>query len=207
MMNNCQNRSFLDEYLLGRLSDPDRDAFEEHFFNCKQCFRDVRDGQALLAAIRTHGQRIFADGKARRLPRAGWLRLLPYAFAGTAVLLAAWIGLRPRPQLPDLMPMTAPVSDAVRGAAVAPIAPLGSQSQAPSILEWQTAGTGTSYDVELHGPGLDWSARSAEARIELPADVRAKLLPGLEYRWQVRAFAPQGGFLGASEYAVFRLVK
>jgi anti-sigma factor RsiW len=187
MMNNCQNRSFLDEYLLGRLSDPDRDAFEEHFFNCKQCFRDVRDGQALLAAIRTHGQRIFADGKARRLPRAGWLRLLPYAFAGTAVLLAAWIGLRPRPQLPDLMPMTAPVSDAVRGAAVAPIAPLGSQSQAPSIL--------------------DWSARSAEARIELPADVRAKLLPGLEYRWQVRAFAPQGGFLGASEYAVFRLVK
>ncbi len=206
-MNHCQYGRQIDDYLMDRLSGPDRDAYEEHFFNCDECFRSVRDGQALLAAVRAHGRRIFVEVPGRRLPRAGWLRHWPYAFAGAAVLFAAWIGLRPRPSMPDLMPMTAPVSDAVRGAAVVPIAPLGVQSLAPSVLEWKPAGPGTSYEVTLTGRGLSWSDRTTAGRIELPDAIRALLVPGQEYRWKVRAFAPQGGFLGASDYAVFRLAK
>jgi hypothetical protein len=206
-MNHCQFGRQIDDYLMDRLSDPDRDAFEEHFFNCDACFKSVRDGQALLDAVRAHGRRIFAAAPGRRLPQTGWLRHWPYALAGAAVLLAAWIGLRPLPKMPDLMPMTAPLSDAVRGATVVPIAPLGIQSQAPSVLEWKPAGLGTSYDVTLTGRGLSWSARTTAGRIELPDAIRTLLVPGEEYRWKVRAFAPQGGFLGASDYAVFRIGK
>jgi hypothetical protein len=206
-MNHCQYGRQIDEYLMERLSGPDRDAFEEHFFNCDRCFRDVQDSQVLLAAVRAHGRKIFVESKGRRLPRAGWLRHWPYAVAGTAVLLAAWIGLKPRVQMPELMPMTAPVSDAVRGAGVDVVAPLGVQAQAPSVLEWKPAGAGTSYEVTLSGRGVSWSGRTTADRIELPDAVKALLGPGEEYRWRVRAFAPQGGFLGASEYAVFRLAK
>lgn len=206
-MINCRNRKLIDDYLLDRLSSPARDRFEEHLFNCDQCFRDVRERQAMLAAVRAHGPRIFAGRPVQHSGRLGWLRYWPYAFAGAAALLAAWIGLRPEPDLPDLAPLTAPVGDAVRGAAVEMVAPLGLQPKTPAVLEWKPAGAGADYNVEIRGPGWDWSARSGEARLELPAEIRAKLLPGVEYRWKVRAFAPEGGLLAVSKDAVFRIAE
>lgn len=206
-MINCRSRKLIDDFLLGRLLGPERDDFDEHLFNCNKCFRDVREREALLAAVRAHGRSIFAVTSGRRPSRLGWLRNWPYAFAGAAALLAAWIGLRPGSSLPELLPLTAPVSDAVRGAGVETVAPLGAQTQAPAALEWKPAGAGASYTVTLSGPGLAWSGRTAAGRIELPAEIQAKLLPGVEYRWKVRAFAPEGGLLAVSEDAVFSIAE
>ena len=39
-------------YLLGELTEEERERFEEHFFGCSECARDVRDGSAMMDSIR-----------------------------------------------------------------------------------------------------------------------------------------------------------
>jgi hypothetical protein len=41
-----------ERYLLGELLPEDRDAFEEHFFDCTECTASVRAGATLIAGIR-----------------------------------------------------------------------------------------------------------------------------------------------------------
>ncbi|MCX6561141.1 MAG: zf-HC2 domain-containing protein [Candidatus Aminicenantes bacterium] len=210
-MKSCNFKYQIDDFLLDRLGGPDRDRFEEHIFNCDRCFHDVFERGAILAAVRAHGGRIFspeAIPAARKTPsRTAFLRLWPYAAVAAAVLIAVWIGINPgRPDAGPL-PLTAPVDDTVRGGSVELIGPLGALAQAPSALEWKTAGTGTDYSITLSGPGVAWSGRTAAGRIDLPADIRNKIVPGNEYHWKVRAFAPQGGFIGASQEGVFRIAR
>jgi hypothetical protein len=210
-MKKCGFKQQIDDFLLDRMSRPDRDRFEEHIFNCDLCFRDVSERGAILAAVRAHGGTIFSPEALparRKAPsRAAWVRLWPYAAAAMAVLIAVWIGVSPgRPDAGPL-PLTAPVDDTVRGGSIDLVGPVGVLTKAPSALEWKTVGTGTDYSITLTGPGLSWSERTATGRINLPAAIKNKLAPGAKYRWQVRAFAPQGGFMGASQEGVFLIAK
>jgi hypothetical protein len=104
-------------------------------------------------------------------------------------------------------PWTPPTEDAVRGGMIAAIAPLGDAAAAPAGLEWRPLGEGVEYAVALTGPGVDWSGRTREPRITLPEPIRAALRPGAEYRWQVKAFAPQGYFTGTSGTRTFRIAR
>ncbi|MEO8032888.1 MAG: zf-HC2 domain-containing protein [Acidobacteriota bacterium] len=40
-------------YVLGEMRPEDRDAFEEHFFDCSECASSVRDGATIAAATRS----------------------------------------------------------------------------------------------------------------------------------------------------------
>lgn len=51
-----------ERYLLNEMTDEDRDAFEDHFFDCIECAADLRAGTALIAGVRE-------EGKAQRRPR------------------------------------------------------------------------------------------------------------------------------------------
>src|SRR5437763_9583839 len=46
-----------ERYLLGELLEEDRDAFEDHFFDCPECAAAVRDGAVLLDS----GRRLIRD--------------------------------------------------------------------------------------------------------------------------------------------------
>jgi hypothetical protein len=61
--------------------------------------------------------------------------------------------------------------------------------------------------VSLNGPGVEWSGRTREPRIAIPEPIRRTLRPGTEYRWQVKAFAPQGFFTGTSGTQKFRIAR
>ena len=41
-----------DRYLIGTLSDAERDTFEEHFFSCRQCAAEVELGEIFKASFR-----------------------------------------------------------------------------------------------------------------------------------------------------------
>jgi hypothetical protein len=43
-------------YLLGELTPAERDAFEEHFFDCEECGQAVRDGAAFRDGMRALGK-------------------------------------------------------------------------------------------------------------------------------------------------------
>lgn len=205
-MKNCDFNQRIDDFLLDRMNGPDRERFEEHLFNCDRCFRDASERWTILTTVRAHGRKLFsAEAAPKPRPRAAFLRLWPYATAAVAVLIAVWIGINPGRPAPSLLPLTAPVDDTVRGGSVELVSPLGALTTSPSALGWKSAGTEVSYSITLTGPGLNWTGDASEARIDLPADVRSRLVAGVEYRWKVKAFARQGGFLGASQEGVFRI--
>lgn len=45
-------RKTCERYVLGELSEPERDDFEEHFFSCTECAEDVRAAAALIANMK-----------------------------------------------------------------------------------------------------------------------------------------------------------
>jgi hypothetical protein len=80
-----------ERYLLGELSDAERDRFEEHFFDCAACAEEVRTGVLFEA----NAQAVFAQQALQRLVEPSWrdwLCLRP-AFAGAvACLLVTLLG-------------------------------------------------------------------------------------------------------------------
>lgn len=75
-----------EQYLLGELSDADAEAFEAHYFDCRVCAADVRDGLRLLDG----GRELARRDTARVVPIAGrrrqrWLQ----AAAAVVVLVGA----------------------------------------------------------------------------------------------------------------------
>ena len=72
-----------ERYLLRRLSDEDRDAFEAHYFECGRCFDDVRSLEALGEELGATGER--APGGPRLAAR--WAPRV--AVAAAVVLIAS----------------------------------------------------------------------------------------------------------------------
>jgi hypothetical protein len=73
-----------ERYFLGELSESERDAFEEHFFDCRVCADTVRAGAAMFASGR---QVASEDERFRRFRRKTWL-------SAAAAALVVTIGLQ-----------------------------------------------------------------------------------------------------------------
>jgi hypothetical protein len=72
-------------------------------------------------------------------------------------------------------------------------------------LGWQTFAGAASYRVvvmEVDHSAL-WTSETKEISVELPASLRAKMLPGKPILWQVTALDAQGGVLVASQVQKF----
>jgi putative zinc finger protein len=86
-----------ERYLLGELSDADRDQFEEHFFDCQACAEEVRTG----AIFEANARAVFVD-QARRPPVPSWwewacLRpVFASSMAGVVLLVAGAGGYQVR---------------------------------------------------------------------------------------------------------------
>jgi len=63
----------LERYLLGEMTDQERDAFEEHFFTCAECAEDARAGGAMRDAAAAG----LATGAATQTSPAGRLLTMP----------------------------------------------------------------------------------------------------------------------------------
>ena len=91
------------KYVLGELPQAERDAFEEHYFDCRECALDVK---ASAAFVETSRQALRAEAELAAKPaesKGGWLFWLRPAFAvpAMAVLLAV-VGYQNLITLPEL---------------------------------------------------------------------------------------------------------
>jgi anti-sigma factor RsiW len=81
----------VEQYLLGELSGPEREEFEEHFFGCPECVEALEMGTGFMKNARAAFQEDRALRPARRRVRWNWTfwtgwRLAPVAaFAGWAL--------------------------------------------------------------------------------------------------------------------------
>jgi hypothetical protein len=98
-----------ERYLLGEMSEPERFAFEEHYFQCEECADDVRAGTALARGIKAIGREeaarrpVVADRPERASSR-WWNWLSPAALipAAAAAMLACVVGYQSLVTIPEL---------------------------------------------------------------------------------------------------------
>jgi hypothetical protein len=85
------------------------------------------------------------------------------------------------------------------------LSPVGEVQTVPAELRWQKFAGAESYKVELMeiDKSLLWAYETKAVSSELPASVRAKMLPGKPILWQVTALDAQARILGISQIQRF----
>src|SRR4051812_8439741 len=115
----------VERYLLGEMSEQERETFEDHYFSCADCADDLRTAAAMLEGARSGlakstGANVTPMRAPRRAP-ASWYRssALPWAIAATLAIAAGYQSLWTVPSLRRGTPLVlAPVAlrPASRGA-------------------------------------------------------------------------------------------
>jgi hypothetical protein len=100
------NNQAVEKYFLGELKGAEREAFEEHFFDCTECAADVKTTAVLVDNVREVLRTVPAEAKkapARETRTTGFLNWWKpaYSFAAMAVL-AATIGYQNFVTIPGL---------------------------------------------------------------------------------------------------------
>jgi hypothetical protein len=210
-----------ERYLLNEMSEKDRDAFEEHFFDCHVCADDLRVGAAMLQGARagfagtaTPG-RVFsmaAKRPGRTLMNPVWYRsvALPWAAAATLAVVAGYQALF---VVPALRRDSSPV-------ALAPVTLRPESRGAEPVVTKDASGSPVSLAVEIADPPQggeitydlsDANGRrivSGRAAAPAPGTPLLLLLPSwtvvgpMHYILTVHDAAPAGRSLGEYRFAV-----
>jgi hypothetical protein len=209
----CVKDEVIDAYLLHRLSEAEEKEFEEHFFNCRKCFRRVEERDELLTVIKTRGAEIFPKTTPRVETRPSlatrfldfftprqWVFVTLTVIALLVIVFGYMPGRRPAPPR-----FVLDGENIVRGETLTLISPVIDVRSVPVAFEWRPLDGAADYKVSLYDENLIWSASTKETRIALPADVQSKLEPGRKYSWQVKAFSPQGLLVSVSSRVHFQI--
>lgn len=158
-----ESEEVIERYVRNQLSLEERNAFEEHFFTCDECFEKLEATERFVAGVRDaaeHG-RIDEEPETRRPGMAGgWLRWAFAACACAAVAIGALSGWMFFSRIPGLNREL----DEAR---------LQLQSQRQTLAKLQQ-GAGPTYAAEANVPLviLQGSRGQEESRADLPAGAR-----------------------------------
>lgn len=212
-MSKCKFEELIDGYLLNRLSEGDKEAFEEHYFNCASCFEKLQERDVIIRTIKNNPALLEEKEEVRSSVLAGlrrevasFLTVRQLAFAGVTALLVMLIvfAVLPRSQAPAPNFFLTD-EETVRGSSITLISPVIDMSQVPASFEWKKLGENIDYQISIFNGQLLWKATTKENRISLPDEVKAKMLPGEKYSWQVKAFGPDGTLIAVSSRVQFKI--
>jgi hypothetical protein len=169
----------------------------------------------ITSRLRARSSEIFQATKPRVDPQEPWWRIFwrapwlsPAALALAGILVVVALSLQMRNTPPGLR-SPRPEGEVLRSNAISVIAPSGDLQQAPSEIRWQAVSNAVRYEarlLEVDGAEL-WKAETAENRIELPAAVRARVVPAKTLLCEVLAFDAYGHRVAQSETVRFRLLQ
>lgn len=139
-----------------------------------------------------------------------WLNLRPLAgglgLAAALLLVVLNVPLH-KAAAPDVPNDVTAGPSVFRSDALGVKGPTGEVEAAPKELRWEPAGGAASYAVlvmEVDHTEV-WTGQAREARVALPASVRARMVPGKPFLWQVVAKDAAGNALATSELQRFRV--
>jgi tetratricopeptide (TPR) repeat protein len=92
----------IESYLVDRLSEEDREAFEEHYFECAHCFDDLQSLRAIREELRLASAGAELEPRTTR-PLFGWASAAGLA---AAIVLAVAVGIWMRSRPPSGPPET-----------------------------------------------------------------------------------------------------
>lgn len=215
-MRNCKFEAMIDDYLLKRLSEDEKDKFEEHYFNCSSCFEKLVERDELISIIKSKGNEIFKDEYVSMAAKGETWRekatsfLTPRQWAAAAVS-AAFVLIIVFAVLPLLKPTATQFfinEDAValRGGSITLISPVVEAQTVPSHFEWKALGKDVEYKIYIFDNGSKlWEATTTETSINLPDNIKKIMTSGEKYSWQVKAFSPEGTLISMSSKVQFKI--
>ena len=133
--------------------------------------------------------------------------LTPVALAAAAVLIFIAVDVQWRAAAPDLH---APSDQEVmRSGAITGVSPSGDVQQPPAEVRWQSVRAAVKYRVRLMEVDHSqlWSAETAQDHIDLPAPVRAQIVPLKTLLWEVSGLDASGRIVAESSSVSFRLLQ
>jgi len=211
-MRNCMFEDFIDDYLFSRLDETQREAFEEHYFNCPLCFEKMAERDELITVIKAKGSEVFRDVYAPETVTHSWLETA-YAFLtprqwATAAVSAALILIVAFGVIPNLKTKAPEFfinEDLVRGSSITLISPvIDNLKQVPSEFRWQSLGENIEYKLFIYDNGnLLWSTTTENNFITLSEEVKKLMATGQKYSWQVKAFSAEGALIAVSSKVQF----
>ena len=211
-MRKCKFEDMIDGYLLNKLGERDKELFEEHYFNCPACFEELQARSLIINTIKNHPEVLTSEEVRVKVPLAARLKrelaavfnVRQLAMAGiiSLIFVAVIIAVVPKRQalLPDF---TLTDTETVRGSSITLISPVIDMNQVPSFFEWKKLGENVEYQISISNHELLWKTTTKENRVVLPDEVKAKMVPGERYSWQVKAFGPDGSLIAVSSRVQF----
>src|SRR5260370_28797405 len=92
MHQDIEDQEIIERYVRNQLAPEERQAFEEHFFGCEECFEKLQATEQFIAGIRDAGSRGLLKGStsADAAPAHTWRAwMFPALAAGYAALLVS----------------------------------------------------------------------------------------------------------------------
>lgn len=214
-MSRCRYEDLIDGYLLNKLDAEEAERFEEHLFNCSQCFARLEEREQIIEAIKAQGPALI-ENLEREQPRlARWADDLWLAIANrqwlvapalAALLIIAFLIFSPfsKEQPPSFVLNG---ENVIRGHAINLISPIIDVTQPPHFFEWKKQGENLEYKISLYDSHnkLLWSSTTRETHITLPEEIRLQMKPNEKYSWQVKAIAPSGTLVAVSSRVQFMI--
>jgi hypothetical protein len=206
-MKKCKFENLIDEYLFDRLDERQKETFEEHYFNCPQCFEKMEEKNEMIAVIKTKGSEIFHDVYAPQRTRRSKLEpvlafLTPrqWAMAAISAALILVVAIGVIPYFKTSSPEFVMNDDLVRGSSITLISPvMDNLNQIPTEFRWQSLGENIEYKLFIsHQEELLWSTATTDNIVILPEKAKSLMAPGRKYSWQVKAFSPEGTLIAES---------
>lgn len=216
-MRKCKHEDLIDDYLLNRLSQEQKEKFEAHYFNCPVCFEKMAERDEILTAIKYKGHTIFQNLESEkekgteRLPvlEQIWTFFTPkqlaLAVATAAVLIVVVLNIAPN--LKTTSPQFFINDDLVRGGSIKLISPVITVDAIPSQFRWESLGEDVEYKIEIYNHELLWSATTSNSYISLPPEIKERMVTGEKYSWQVKAFSAEGTLIAVSSKVQFPVTR
>lgn len=196
----------VEKYLLNEMPPPERDEFEEHYFECPECALDLKTAAAFLDTAKQELGRPHRGGGTPQPARKPWYELLwSPAFAGPAfamlllvivyqntVVLPRVAAGAAHSTVPEVLIPLSLIGANSRGGAVPAVTVNRSGSLVLSV-DVPTSDRYSTYDCVLIAPSgtVVWSlpVTAEQARDTLAVRVPSESLTGGEYRLIVRGQA------------------
>ncbi len=210
----CKFEDLIDEYLFNRLSNTEKQKFEEHYFNCLSCFEKMQEQEELTEVIRSQGAMIFQDERGERESISLFEKVASFltpkqwvlAAVSAAMLLTVIFAIIPSfKKTPPQFFLT--VEDSVRGQSISLISPIIDIKTVPRYFEWKEIGDDVEYKIYVYNRDLLWSESTKKTRISPPEEIKKLMVAGQKYCWQVKAFSAQGTLIAVSSKVQFQITK
>jgi len=224
----CPSIERLGRYADGALTPEERRREDSHIATCANCQAElallqafaspaIRDDEAEVVRwgveqLHRREPEIFEGGRQKAASARRWLSLgsLRPVLALAVVLLAIGGGYYLfNPAAPALPTDVGSSPEVTRTLRIAVRGPVGDQAAAPTRLQWQPVSGASRYRVRLTEVDRHeiWSSDTLDSAIDLPLDVRARIVPGKTLVWQVSAYDTSNAPIAESNAEQFRVVR